>query len=1287
MLVLLITRTLSIFRPDHAVSLEVVAPWFGVPVFDQIFFFLQDYSQSISKTYLQAILKNYNKINDEEFLWDQLRSILTSKYHPLIKAQLDSGYYTPRAEMYREMARSMGGSNYKDLLICSEEKINIPISFPYDFYVRNTSELFEFDFTNGKGKMIVYANLQNQMIADFVLDLLDKNEDFILRPTSQTSDTSFNLHGFGIEMRPFKYSMEYGVKDNIVTETHNNNQTKVNDETVKRVKGIPYSYIDYKEVDRPSYSLASLLIQKNKNSTLPHFMRDFTNNFPLFMPELVDVETSYDAHKHVDPLEELVKKPKTTTLLNGRAIDMQHLDIFTLIKSIQEEKAFKTILTELDVNEAQFNKIAQTAFQPSTSCIIDFTVPQIVYMNDIEKDEKYADWSESVEELTSGMFFGAPRCKKNLINLVIYTDPSTVYGLTLWYQLSYLIEEMYPIHLGIVPNFNLGNKLSRKVGFAFYHLAQKSQKIACRFLIRAFAECGQNGNPKEKHFASAYSYFAYDNVDWNSLFTLFDSNTPEYKALFDVQNYVSQVGIRRTTVMINGREIDISNGVQAVVYEIQSTLMMISQLLDGRVSSFKNVNLMSLLSRFYLVVPTIDSEILHETPIGLSIANKPLSKQRALINKFKEINWDKKDRDAVLFFVLYTNNKEHEKAFNQFMNNRHQLGAKFALNPSVKLVESYGESVLIANGRVINAEMTIDRLNLIEAWVTSSLTNILPEKMSDEANFYASCLFIDWLNQGIIRRKPKDKVWKLKSSLVYISDNKADITWDIIADPFTRDFQRIADMINYVDELGVVKVRLALLPPSSLEGAATTITTYYRTAIKNDKAIFTMLNDTTTYSVMTDMPNTWITESMKASLDLDNILLKELTPSIHEGKYILTNVMAEGYCIATSGDVAEGVELALKDPRGERKSDTIVMMSSAYWQLAANPGVWNIDLGGARSKMIYEMVSHELVVASFANHKTTLFVQVKPGKEGMKVYNVSSSDTSNITTVNVFSVASGHLYERLLKIMMLAVRRQSKYNVKFWIIKAFLSPQFKATLPIMAAKYNFSYQLVSYKWPNWLRPQFEKQRIIWGNKILFLDVLFPLSLERVVYIDSDQIVRTDLIELMRMDFGEAPYAFTPFCDSRKETEPFRFWKQGYWKDLLGKKKKYHISALFAINLNKFRQMAAGDLLRYHYQQLSEDPNSLANLDQDLPNYAQDHIPIYSLPQNWLWCETWCSDETMQFAKTIDLCNNPLTKKPKLYVAQNMVKEWPGLDQEVRNVSAGPDDYEKFFFFDNGTRRI
>ncbi|GMG18394.1 unnamed protein product [[Candida] boidinii] len=156
-------------------------------------------------------------------------------------------------------------------------------------------------------------------------------------------------------------------------------------------------------------------------------------------------------------------------------------------------------------------------------------------------------------------------------------------------------------------------------------------------------------------------------------------------------------------------------------------------------------------------------------------------------------------------------------------------------------------------------------------------------------------------------------------------------------------------------------------------------------------------------------------------------------------------------------------------------------------------------------------------------------------------------------------------------------------------------------------------------------------------------------------------------ELVDLDLHGAPYGYTPMCDSRKEMEGFRFWKQGYWAKLLGDDMKYHISALYVIDLQKFRSIGAGDRLRQHYHALSADPNSLSNLDQDLPNDLQDRIKIYSLPQEWLWCETWCDDDSLKKAKTIDLCNNPLTKEPKLDRARRQIPEWVQYDTEIANL--------------------
>jgi UDP-glucose:glycoprotein glucosyltransferase len=227
-------------------------------------------------------------------------------------------------------------------------------------------------------------------------------------------------------------------------------------------------------------------------------------------------------------------------------------------------------------------------------------------------------------------------------------------------------------------------------------------------------------------------------------------------------------------------------------------------------------------------------------------------------------------------------------------------------------------------------------------------------------------------------------------------------------------------------------------------------------------------------------------------------------------------------------------------------------------------------------------------------------------------------------TIHVFSLATGHMYERLLRIMMLSVTKRTSRKVHFWLFENYLSPTFKAIAEAMATLYGFQVSYVTYKWPHWLTQQTQKQRIIWGYKILFLDVLFPLDVKKVIYVDADQVVRADLGELWDMDLQGKPYAYTPFCDSREETLGFQFWRSGYWADHL-RGQPYHISALYVVDLDNFRRNAVGDELRAVYDSLARDPNSLANLDQDLPNYAQHSVPIHSLPQEWLWCETWCSD--------------------------------------------------------------
>lgn len=287
-----------------------------------------------------------------------------------------------------------------------------------------------------------------------------------------------------------------------------------------------------------------------------------------------------------------------------------------------------------------------------------------------------------------------------------------------------------------------------------------------------------------------------------------------------------------------------------------------------------------------------------------------------------------------------------------------------------------------------------------------------------------------------------------------------------------------------------------------------------------------------------------------------------------------------------------------------------------------------------------------------------------PLKRDASVKPVGSTSHASI---NVFSIASGPDYERLIRIMMTSVTKKAgpKETIKFWLIDNFVTEEFRQSLQALSKHYGFAYELVGHRWPVWLRKQMKKHRTVWAYKILFLDQLFPTDLDRVIYVDADQVVRADLGELARTELKEgAPWAFVPFCqEGRPETDGLRFWKQGYWKGVLDGK-PYHISALFLVDLRRLRATGLADRLRRDYHMLSVDPNSLANLDQDLPNHMQDDFPIHSLPQEWLWCETWCSDASKARAKSIDLCSWPGRGESKLEQGKRIIPEWKEYDHEV-----------------------
>ncbi|WVQ70245.1 uncharacterized protein L199_008471 [Kwoniella botswanensis] len=549
---------------------------------------------------------------------------------------------------------------------------------------------------------------------------------------------------------------------------------------------------------------------------------------------------------------------------------------------------------------------------------------------------------------------------------------------------------------------------------------------------------------------------------------------------------------------------------------------------------------------------------------------------------------------------------------------------------------------------------------------------------------------------------------------------KAILDVAVIVDSISENAQKWSTVLQTLSEMDNVAITVYLEPKPSLSEVK--LKRFYRSSISSKLTFdvdgnviapgvtFLDLPTTPIYTLGLDTPPSWIVSPRTSPYDLDNLVLSNIPSPVHV-LFTLKQLLIEGHARESTNAPPRGLQLQLTTNGLEVASDTQVMANLGYFQFKATPGVYNLSIRPGRGREVYELESvgsegwdsasvnitgPSVILDNFEGNTILPRFVRRPGMEKADVLNeeegkkdpesfagavfskmksivglstevISTKPKSRHADINIFTVASGLLYERFASIMILSVMKHTNSSVKFWFIENFLSPTFIEFIPKLAEEYNFQYEFVTYKWPHWLRAQTEKQRIIWAYKILFLDVLFPMDLDKVIFVDADQIVRTDMKELVDVDLHGRVYGYAPMGDSRTEMEGFRFWKTGYWRDAL-RGRPYHISALYVVDLKRFRQLATGDRLRGQYHALSADPNSLANLDQDLPNSMQDTIPIFTLDQDWLWCQTWCSDESLASAKTIDLCQNPLTKEPKL-VRARQIPEWDLYDQEIASFAA------------------
>jgi UDP-glucose:glycoprotein glucosyltransferase len=225
--------------------------------------------------------------------------------------------------------------------------------------------------------------------------------------------------------------------------------------------------------------------------------------------------------------------------------------------------------------------------------------------------------------------------------------------------------------------------------------------------------------------------------------------------------------------------------------------------------------------------------------------------------------------------------------------------------------------------------------------------------------------------------------------------------------------------------------------------------------------------------------------------------------------YNLKSLLVFGQCFEKSSSgvsAPNGLQLTLTPALSSSSvaSDTLVMKNLGYYQLQVPfPSLYQLNLAVGKANDLYLIMNPDsrssedednrakiVAVKSFKDVVHRLFVMKRPGKEHIPLLEESSSSSTGRArdseekeggfwknlkssifgqeggvvksegngdddTIHVFSLATGHLYERFLRIMMLSVIKSTKSKVKFWLFENYLSPKFKEIAQVMMEQYHF----------------------------------------------------------------------------------------------------------------------------------------------------------------------------------------------------------------------------------------
>jgi UDP-glucose:glycoprotein glucosyltransferase len=1202
MLILLFAPSLA---AGSTFSFSVSAPWSDLPYFDHILLFLGPINNKLALDVMHCVAQSFDQIDDRPFLFSIVTSLLPPDAAALLDAEYEIRAHLPRIQMFRELALSINSTS-ADLIVAGDAPTFECNHTPTDAII------YGFDLQFNQSKTIVYANLHDETTFRFVMSLAGAG--FVLRPISSCGGNSTRLRGFGVEVKQqvTNCDFERNTSSTFFEPENMDGQASWLKEKVGRIERI-----DARTLRNMDARFVTFL-RHYPDVPLPEIMKDVANNWPIFTRIISELDPDTESAS-----EDLVKSERVFAI-NGRHVN--HPDIFSFFEILAEESNLRRLFLEkLNLSDDLF----RSAVPSEPSYLLDYRSENVIWLNDLETDAKYLGWSSDIRDLTQ------PRqqliqVRKNLANVVFYCDPTQPEALFSLFRMKALLDQGLAIRIGLVPYFSLSQPLSRRMAFAFHSLPGSA---AVDWLLNGFLYHGINKDAKtlnnitESQWASQFSRIPSRKIEWNAINRLYSPASPVFQKVRKTHEYLRKTGVKLGTAMLNGRPLVGTTDVQGILFQVQAVLLAL-----GRAAMAKGITELSRIDPLegQLVLSSVDDEFVAKAR-GIGLAKMSTEMQSYFIDVASDINWSGNGESLWVYFG------PGSKVFNLFMS---EISAKFAVNPT-KLRDFLGvpdnETILIVNGRIY-PRVAIDRAKLqsINRWSTDFFSNYTRRHgiETDVGRFVSRCLIVDWAESGVVRSGLPDELFEGSKVVTFESASRELVGVEVAMNPFSSEFERIAGLLFYLDKRRIARLRLVLLPTASITDG---LDSYYRSTFESDYATFDLDEDASAFESAIISPSTWVLDVVNTTFQLDSF---HSQGRAEVAEFNLTNLMATGSCFVSNRQLPDGVDFVLRDRSEKVVAKSVALVGGGHWELRANPGEFTLDTGFCSSRYSLSPASAVILIHTFATRDLTVVLHAISDSK-------SEFRAGPIKTLNVFSVVTGSDSEELLRVTILSICNHTTTPLKFWLFEDLPSPRLKGFFASASQKLGFEYEFVFYNWRR-TDPQL--------RKFLFMDCVLPLDVNRVIYIEPGFVVRSDLNELNQVDLNGKLYGFVPFCETGDRFAEHRFWNSSFWTLFL-KGRKFFSSAIFVVDLPRFRQANAGEYLRLIHRELSSKPLSVGHVDDDLLNLFQERSPAAELPADWNWCDVWCAEEGIEGAKAVGICSNPISQQRDTeWVAKNL-PEW------------------------------